>query len=50
MPNGKVMDDIFADDGLHLNTKGNAIWAKTIKKALIENEVQYERKTHKPRT
>jgi len=32
---GKVMDDIFIDDGLHLNDKGTAIWAATIKAALM---------------
>ncbi|MEE2636443.1 MAG: GDSL-type esterase/lipase family protein [Acidobacteriota bacterium] len=32
---GKVMDDIFIDDGLHLNGKGTAIWATTIKAALM---------------
>ena len=39
---GKVMDDIFVDDGLHLNEKGTRIWATTIKAALMEVEAQYE--------
>ena len=39
---GKVMDDIFVDDGLHLNEKGTRIWATTIKSALMEVEAQYE--------
>ena len=40
--NGKVMDDIFIDDGLHLNEKGTQIWASTIKAALMEGEAQHE--------
>lgn len=28
------MDDIFIQDNLHMNEKGYAIWAKTIKKYL----------------
>jgi lysophospholipase L1-like esterase len=39
---GKVMDDVFVDDGLHLNDKGNAIWAAAIKAALMPIEAQYE--------
>jgi lysophospholipase L1-like esterase len=39
---GTVMDDIFIDDGLHLNEKGNRIWASTIKAALMANEAQFE--------
>ena len=40
--NGKVMDDIFIDDGLHLNDKGNGIWAATIKAALMAEEAKHE--------
>ncbi len=39
---GTVMDDIFIDDGLHLNEKGNRIWASTIKAALMPLEAQFE--------
>ena len=39
---GTVMDDIFIDDGLHLNEKGTRIWASTIKAALMAIEAQYE--------
>ena len=39
---GKVMDDVFVDDGLHLNDNGNAIWAAAIKAALMPIEAQYE--------
>ena len=39
---GKVMDDIFIDDGLHLNEKGTGIWASTIKAALMAGEAQHE--------
>ena len=41
-PDGKVMDDIFIADGLHLNEKGTRIWASTIKAALMANEAQHE--------
>mgnify|MGYP001377740265 CR=1 FL=1 len=40
--NGKVMDDIFVDDGLHLNEKGTRIWASTIKAVLMAGEAKYE--------
>ncbi len=40
--NGNVMDDIFIDDGLHLNEKGTQIWASTIKAALMEGEAEHE--------
>ena len=40
--NGKVMDDIFVDDGLHLNEKGTRIWASTIKAVLMAGEANYE--------
>ncbi len=40
--NGNVMDDIFIDDGLHLNEKGTRIWASTIKAALMKDEAQHE--------
>ena len=39
---GTVMDDIFIDDGLHLNEKGNRIWGSTIKAALMPLEAQFE--------
>ena len=39
---GRVMDDIFVDDGLHLNEKGTRIWAATIRAALMDVEAQYE--------
>ncbi len=39
---GKVMTDIFIDDGLHLNEKGTAIWAATIRAAL-KKEVALEK-------
>ena len=39
---GTVMDDVFVDDGLHLNDKGNAIWAAAIKAVLMPIEAQYE--------
>jgi lysophospholipase L1-like esterase len=41
-PDGKVMDDIFVEDKLHLNEKGTQIWAETIKAALMPNEALYE--------
>ena len=39
---GTVMDDVFVDDGLHLNDKGNRIWAAAIKAVLMVEEAQYE--------
>ena len=45
-PDGKVMDDIFIEDGLHLNEKGTRIWAATIKAALMAGEAQYESRTN----
>ena len=39
---GNVMDDIFIEDGLHLNEKGTAIWASTIKAALMTGEARHE--------
>jgi lysophospholipase L1-like esterase len=39
---GTVMDDIFIDDGLHLNEKGTRIWASTIKAALMASEARHE--------
>lgn len=39
---GEVLDDIFVEDGLHLNEKGTRIWANTIKAALMPIEAQYE--------
>ena len=43
--NGKVMDDIFVDDGLHLNEKGTRLWASAIKAVLMAGEAQYESRT-----
>ncbi len=40
--NGTVMDDVFVDDGLHLNDKGNRIWATAIKSVLMEIEAEFE--------
>ena len=39
---GTVMTDIFVDDNLHLNDKGNAIWGRTIKAGLMTVEAQFE--------
>ena len=39
---GTVMDDVFVDDGLHLNDKGNSIWAAAIKSVLMEHEGEFE--------
>jgi len=39
---GKVMDDIFVDDGLHLNEKGTHIWAAAIKATLMAQEGRHE--------
>ena len=39
---GTVMDDVFVDDGLHLNDKGNRIWATAIKSVLMEIEAELE--------
>jgi len=39
---GTVMDDVFVDDGLHLNDKGNRIWAAAIKSVLMKIEGHYE--------
>jgi lysophospholipase L1-like esterase len=39
---GTVMDDVFVDDGLHLNDKGNRIWAAAIKSVLMKTEGHYE--------
>ena len=33
---------VFIDDGLHLNEKGNRIWAAAIKAVLMKVEAQYE--------
>ncbi|MEX2132329.1 MAG: GDSL-type esterase/lipase family protein [Pseudohongiellaceae bacterium] len=41
-PDGTVMTDIFVDDNLHLNDKGNEIWGRTIKAALMPIEARYE--------
>lgn len=39
---GTVMTDIFIEDGLHLNDKGNAIWGRAIKAGLMGIEGQFE--------
>ncbi len=39
---GKVMTDIFVEDGLHLNDKGNVIWGKAIKAGLMKVEGQFK--------
>jgi len=39
---GQVMTDIFIADGLHLNDKGNEIWGRIIKAALMPIEGQFE--------
>jgi lysophospholipase L1-like esterase len=41
-PDGTVMTDIFIGDNLHFNEKGNEIWGRTIKAALMPIEAQYE--------
>ena len=41
-PDGRVMNDIFIDDGLHLNEKGTRIWASTIRAALMSGEAHRE--------
>jgi len=39
---GTVMTDIFVEDGLHLNEKGNEIWGRAIKAGLMKVEGQFE--------
>jgi lysophospholipase L1-like esterase len=39
---GKVLTDIFVEDNLHLNAKGYAIWAATIREVLMAHEARYE--------
>lgn len=39
---GTVMTDIFVEDGLHLNDKGNEIWGRAIKAGLMKIEGQFE--------
>jgi len=39
---GKVMTDIFIEDGLHLNDLGNSIWGSSIKAALMPMEARHE--------
>ena len=41
-PDGTVMTDIFIEDGLHLNDKGNVIWGRAIKAGLMQIEGQFE--------
>lgn len=42
---GSVMDDVFIGDGLHLNDKGNRIWAAAIKSGLMVLEAEFEMAT-----
>ncbi len=37
-----LVDDVFVADGLHLNDKGNHIWAAAIKAVLMEIEAEFE--------
>ncbi|MAJ56408.1 MAG: hypothetical protein CBC67_09910 [Gammaproteobacteria bacterium TMED107] len=39
---GKVMTNIFVEDGLHLNVTGNLIWGSIIRAALMPQEARYE--------
>ncbi|MEQ9021419.1 MAG: GDSL-type esterase/lipase family protein [Pseudomonadales bacterium] len=39
---GTVRTDIFVEDDLHLNDKGNVIWGSSIKAALMPVDAQYE--------
>ena len=39
---GKVLDDVFIEDDLHLNEKGTRIWAATIRAALMAGEARHE--------
>lgn len=39
---GTVMDDIFINDNLHLNTMGNLIWGASIRAALMPLEARHE--------
>ena len=39
---GKVMTNIFVEDGLHLNVTGNLIWGSIIRAALMPREARYE--------
>jgi lysophospholipase L1-like esterase len=41
-PDGKVRDDIFLDDNLHMNRKGYEIWRDVLRPILLESELQYE--------
>jgi lysophospholipase L1-like esterase len=38
---GTVMDDVFVDDGLHFNDKGNPTLAKVIESVIMEFEVAF---------
>lgn len=40
---GKVLQDIFIQDNLHLNKKGYAIWSKAIRSVLIPKESAFEK-------
>ena len=39
---GSVMQDIFIEDGLHLNDMGNLIWGSVIRAALMPQEVRHD--------
>ena len=41
-PDGTVMTDIFIDDNLHFNQRGNLIWGSIIRAALMPTELRYE--------
>jgi len=42
---GKVREDIFLDDGLHMNEKGYAVWREVVRSVLIPNELAFERRS-----
>jgi len=39
---GTVMDDIFIEDDLHFNAKGNLVWGAIIRAALMPREIRHE--------
>jgi lysophospholipase L1-like esterase len=42
---GKLKDDIFLGDGLHLNRKGYLLWRDTLRPALLQKELPQEKAT-----
>jgi len=42
-PDGTPREDIFVDDGVHMNAKGYAIWREVIRPVLLERELAFER-------